>query len=68
MERELTDMQVRILAGMLRRRLEGRVPSEMLARLSDADLVRKHREHHEAKLALLTDMAKKSSATVQIVR
>ena len=68
MEREMNDRTERILGQTLRRQLQGRVPPDILATLSDADLVRKHREHHKMKLAVLADASKKSRSTVRIVR
>lgn len=52
---------VRIFAANLRRRLAGRVPKQILARLSDHELVDKYHEHHRAKLEWET--AKQQGAT-----
>lgn len=62
MEKQISEQAERIFAQSLRKRLEGRVPSYCLDMLSDADLVRKHREHHKIKLSLLADAAKKSES------
>lgn len=43
-------MKERVLAGWLRRRMQGTVPAELLATISDEDLIRQYQRHHEQKL------------------
>lgn len=54
----MENTSIRILARHLRRKLEGRVPTGILARLTDSELVEKYRQHHETKLAALRDGVK----------
>jgi hypothetical protein len=47
------EMKQRIMAGWLRKSLQGRVNSEILANLSDEDLIRQYLADKERKIELL---------------
>jgi len=47
----------RVLAVMLRKRLEGRCPVHILAGLSDHELVQKYENHHSTRVALVRERA-----------
>jgi hypothetical protein len=47
---EQTERNMRVLANHLRRKLQGKVPSDLLARITDAELVEQWKAHHETRL------------------
>ncbi len=52
----ITDDSKKHLARLLRRRLEGRVPSHILSLLSDDELIERYNEHHAFKLSTIKRM------------
>lgn len=54
-------LRIRLHAQQIRRRLEGRVNAELLARLSDEELVLQERRHHAQKLAWAREDSEKKA-------
>jgi hypothetical protein len=51
----MQNITIKLHAQHLRRRLEGRVPAELLSRITDEELVKKYDEHHQTKLRWIAE-------------